>query len=115
MGETTLAARAYAASYQHRSVREQEGDVFRQANASVLLAQDGGKISRARALADNDRLWSAVIDLVKDQNNRLPQRLKISIVSVGLTVLRDLRSDKPDFRFIMSMNESMAAALSTKP
>ena len=114
MGDTTQAARAYATSYQHRSVREQEGDIFRQANAALARVQEGGAINRARALADNDRLWSAVVDLVKDPQNRLPVGLKGSIVSVGLTVLRDLRSDEPDIGFVMSMNDSMATALSMK-
>lgn len=106
------AARAYAASSAHRSLRAQEADVFRHANAALRRGEAGTSLARARALADNSRLWTAVIDLMRDPENALPQPLRASIVSVGLAVQREMQAPAPDFAFLMSVNDDMAAGLS---
>ena len=113
MPNLTLATRAYEAAATHRSAREQEADVFRHAIGALKAARDAEPLSRIRALADNRRLWLTVTDLMRDPANALPQPLRASIVSVGLAVQREMESDTPDFEFLISINENIAAGLST--
>ncbi len=65
-----------------------------------------------RALADNARLWHAVIDLLQDPANALPAPLRAAIVSVGLAVQREMRKETPDVGFLVAVNENIAAGLS---
>jgi len=106
------AARAYAASSGRRSVREQEAEVFRLVNAALRRGRDSGGTARVRALADVIRLWTAVLDLVGDPENALPPDLRAAIVSIGLAVRREAQLDDPDFDFLVSVNENIAAGLS---
>lgn len=106
------AARAYAASASRRSVREQEAEVFRQVNAALRRGRDAGGPGRVRALADVVRLWNAVLDLLGDPENALPPELRAAIISVGLAVRREAQRDDPDFDFLVSVNENIAAGLS---
>jgi flagellar biosynthesis activator protein FlaF len=105
------AARAYAASTTHRSLREQEADVFRRATGALKSSRDAGPLHRVRALADNRRLWMTVADLMRDPLNALPTELRAGIVSVGLAVEREMDRDSPDFEFLIAVNESIAAGL----
>lgn len=105
------AASAYAASSAHRSLRAQEADVFRRANAALRHGLDGNTLARARALADNSRLWTAVIDLMRDPHNALPAALRASIVSVGMAVQREMQAETPDLDFLIGVNDDIAAGL----
>lgn len=102
---------ACAASAAHRNPREQEAEVFRRANAALRRAVDGTQLARSRALADNARLWNAVGGLVRDPDNGLPVALRASIASIGLAVEREMRKAAPDWQFLLSINESLAAGL----
>jgi flagellar protein FlaF len=106
------AMKAYAASSAHRSLREQEAEVFRRASAALRRGREAGPVVQVRALADNTRLWSTVIDLMRDPENALPPPLRASIVSVGLAVQREMQADAPDFDFLIAVNDDMAAGLS---
>ena len=105
------AMRAYEAAATHRSQREQEADVFRRAIGALKAARDGNALQRVRALADNRRLWMTVHDLMRDPENGLPPELRASIISVGLTVQREMDRDQPDFGFLIEINENFAAGL----
>ena len=105
------ASRAYAASAANRPAREQEAEVFRRANAALRRARGGDAAVRARALADNERLWSTVIDLVRDPGNALPAPLRANLASIGLAVQREMRGAAPDFDFLLGINEDIAAGL----
>ena len=105
------ATAAYAASAARRSPRAQEAEVFRYANA--MLRRANGDTAQARALSDNRRLWSTVIDLMRDPANSFPAELRASIVSVGLTVQREMDKSRPDFDFLISVNEDIAAGLAS--
>ncbi len=105
------ATRAYAAASARRSFREQEADVFRHANAMLRTARSEGAQPQARALADNRRLWMTLIDLMQDPANALPASLRASIVSVGMTVQREMDEAPPDFDFLIAVNEDFAAGL----
>jgi flagellar biosynthesis regulator FlaF len=106
------ATRAYESAASHRSQREQEADVFRRAIGALKAARNADALQRVRALADNRRLWMAVNDLMRDPTNNLPAPLRASIVSVGLAVQREMDRDRPDFAFLITINESFAAGLS---
>jgi flagellar biosynthesis regulator FlaF len=112
MQTMTRAARAYQASSAHRNLREQEADIIRQAIGSLRAARSQGLIPQVKALADNRRLWTIVIDLVRDPSNGLPAPLRASIVSVGLAVHREMDKERPDFDFLIGVNENIAAGLS---
>jgi flagellar biosynthesis regulator FlaF len=105
------AMRAYASAAATRDPREQEAEVFRHAATTLRRTRDGNLQARARALADNERLWSAVIDLLSDPENALPLPLRGAIVSVGLAVQREMRKQAPDFDFLIAVNENIAAGL----
>jgi len=115
MLNTTQAANAYAASAAHRNVREQEADIFRHANAGLREGAGAGPIGRVRALADNNRLWLSVMDLMRDPENGLPAPLRAALVSVGHTVQREMQQPAPNFEFLISINENIAAGLSGQP
>ncbi|MBV9809208.1 MAG: hypothetical protein JO286_18635 [Solirubrobacterales bacterium] len=103
---------AYQQAGARRSVREQEADTFHYAIGSLRAAKDADSIRRARAVADNRRLWLSVHDLVSDPTNALPSELRASIVSISLTVRREMERENPDFDFLISINEHFAAGLS---
>jgi len=112
MSNMRKAANAYASSSAHRSTREQEADIFRRANAALREGGSAGPLGRARALADNGQLWLSVMDLIRDPENALPAPLRAAIVSVGHTVQREMQQSAPNFEFLISVNENIAAGLS---
>ena len=114
MSSAIRAAAAYQASSNHRDLRDQEADVFRRTVGALRSARSSDPIAQVRALADNRRLWVAVVDLVRDPQNALPPPLRASIVSVGLAVQREMDAPSPDFDFLISINENMADGLSGK-
>jgi flagellar biosynthesis regulator FlaF len=105
------AIQAYKTASSYRSQRDQEADVFRHAIAALKGAKGAAAIQKIRALADNRRLWMMVSDLLRDPTNALPEPLKASILSVGLAVQREMDQDAPDFDFLISINENIAAGL----
>ena len=111
MSELGRALRAYAAAAEARDGRAQEAELFRHANALLRRARGADARARARALADNARLWNAVIHLLHDPANALPHGLRAALVSVGFAVQRELRGDAPDFDFLIAVNENIAAGL----
>jgi flagellar biosynthesis activator protein FlaF len=115
MQTMTKAANAYQAAATHRTQREQEADVFRRANGALRSARDAGPIARVRALADNRRLWLTVADLMGDPQNALPLELRASVLSVGMTVQREMDHDRPDFDFLIEINQNIAEGLSMLP
>jgi flagellar protein FlaF len=110
----SLASKAYSTASTYRSKRDQEADVFRRTAAMLVSAHGAGSIQQVRALADNRRLWMTVSDLMRDPNNALPQDLRASILSVSTTVQREMDAQSPDFAFLISINENIAAGLSSQ-
>ena len=110
-----VAATAYGATASLRPARNQEADIFRQSARSLATARKGRNIEQIRALADNRRIWMSVIDLMRDPANALPAELRASIVSLGLSVQRESEAETPDFEFLISVNQNMAAGLDGQP
>lgn len=106
------AARAYGASRAGLDPRMQEADVFRRISGALRLSIEDDGPRRARALADNRRLWLAVNAVVADPTNSLPVDLKAQIASVGRAVLRELNEPEPDLPFLIDINDMLAAGLS---
>ncbi|MBU6496902.1 MAG: hypothetical protein KGJ41_05700 [Rhodospirillales bacterium] len=106
---------AYSASSANRSLREQEADVFLLANAALRSASDPSSVERVRAVADNARLWNTVIDLLRDPGNNMDQKLRASIISVGMAVQRETQSAAPNVEFLLEINENIAAGLAGRP
>lgn len=115
MTSLSHAVRAYQSAAEHRSLRAQEADIFRQAVGALKSARDADAFARTRALADNRRLWLAVNDLMRDPSNALPPTLRSAIISVGITVQREMEKPEPDFGFLIGINENIAAGLSGEP
>ena len=115
MSNTSHAIQAYKTASRYRSQRDREADVFRQAITALKGAKDAGPIQQIRALTDNRRLWTTVSDLMRDPSNVLPEPLRAGIVSVGLTVQREMDQESPDFDFLISINENIAAGLAGQP
>ena len=113
MSSHAKASRAYAATQGLRSLRDQEADLFLRANAALRQSREAGPLPLVRALSDTGRLWSAVIDLVRDPENALPAPLKASIVSVGLAVQREVDRPAPDIDFLIAVNADLAAGLAS--
>jgi flagellar protein FlaF len=105
------ATRAYQARSADRNLRDQEADVFRRATAALRQAQDDTNVARARALADNSMLWTTLVITLKDPDNALPEALRGSIISIGLAVQREMTAKRPDFPFLIGINEQMTAGL----
>ena len=105
------ATRAYQTAASHRSLREQEADVFRRASGALKAARQDGTTNQVQAIADNRRLWATVSDLMRDPANPLPTDLRASIVSVGIAVQREMTRDNPDLDFLISINDNIAAGL----
>ncbi len=106
------AFRAYASASRQRSPREQEAELFRTISSRLRNARDGGEVDRARALADNARLWIAASGFLQDPANQLPAETRAGIVSISHAVGRAMASGEPDFDFLISVNDTMASGLS---
>jgi flagellar protein FlaF len=110
-----VAATAYGATASLRPARNQEADIFRQVARALAAARKGRNVEQIRALADNRRVWLSVMDLMRDPANTLPEELRASIISLGLAVQRESEAETPDFEFLISVNQNMAAGLDGHP
>jgi flagellar biosynthesis regulator FlaF len=115
MQTASHAIQAYRTASRYRSQRAQEADVFHHAIAALKGAKGTAPIQQVRALADNRRLWMMVSNLLRDPANALPQPLRVSILSVAVTVHREMERESPDFDFLISINENIAAGLAGQP
>ena len=113
MSNLMHAARAYRTVSAIRSLREQEADVFRRATGTLRAARDAGPLDRVKALADTQRLWTMVRALARDPDNQLDASLRGALISVALSVQRELDSGSPNVDFLIAVNENIAAGLST--
>jgi flagellar protein FlaF len=109
---TLQARRAYQLTRQAMNPREQEADVFRRVTGALRAALEQEGIARARAIADNRRLWIALEASVRHPANQLPQQTKLAMLGVGRAVLQEMENPKPDLPFLIEMNEQLAAGLS---
>jgi len=103
---------AGAAAYRRRmTAKQMEAEVFARANRVIRELDPANPIARARAIADNRRLWDAVYGCVVDPTNALPQQLRAQIAGVALAVIRECEKPAPDLGFVSEMNEIFAGGL----
>ncbi|WP_165943671.1 flagellar biosynthesis regulator FlaF [Roseicella aquatilis] len=101
-----------AAAYRRRlTAKQMEAEVFARATRAIRAAEAESPLARARAVADNRRLWDAVHHAVTDPTNALPAALRAQIASVALAVLRECDHPEPDLGFVAEMNDQFAAGL----
>lgn len=101
-----------AAAYRRRlTPKQMEAEVFARATRAIRAAEAGGPLDRARAAADNRRLWDAVHDAVTDPTNALPAALRAQIAGVALAVVRACDAAEPDLGFVAEINDAFAAGL----
>jgi flagellar biosynthesis regulator FlaF len=102
-----------AAAYRRRiSAKQMEAEVFARATRSIREAEAGtSPLAVARAVADNRRLWDAVLVSVLDPANALPKGLRAQLAGLARAVLRECDSEAPDLPFVAEMNEQIAAGL----
>ena len=105
------ARRAYQMTRQAMDPREQEADVFRRVTGALKAALEQEGIARARAVADNRRLWIALDASLRHPANQLPQQTKLTMLQVGRAVLREMENSTPDLPFLIEINEQMASGL----
>lgn len=105
------ARRAYQQTRQAMAPREQEADVFRRVTGALKVALGQEGIVRARAIADNRRLWIALEASVRHPANQLPQQTKVAMLNVGRAVLREMEGSQPDIGFLIEVNEQFAEGL----
>lgn len=104
---------AAAGSYRRQlTPKQMEAEVYGRATRALREAtENANPVGLARALADNRRLWDAVLGAVIDPSNRLPIPLRAQIASLARTVLRECDAGSPDTDLIIEVNEQIAAAL----
>ena len=102
-----------AAAYRRRfSAKQMEAEVFARATRSIREAQAGASpLAHARAVADNRRLWDAVLVSVLDPANALPKGLRAQLAGLARVVMRECDAEAPDLAFVAEMNEQIAAGL----
>ena len=110
-GTARRAERAYAAAAATRSLRAQEAEIFTRVIASLRRGARGTAADRVRALADTSLLWASVLDQVRDPDNQLPEGLRAMIASVAIAVRREVALERPNFDFLIEVNENVASGL----
>ena len=91
--------------------REQEADVFRRVTGALKAALEKDGIARARAIADNRRLWIALDASLRHPANLLPQETRVTMIQVGRTVMREMENAAPDLAFLIEINEQLTSGL----
>ncbi|MFN7307405.1 MAG: flagellar biosynthesis regulator FlaF [Alphaproteobacteria bacterium] len=105
------ARRAYQMTRQALDPREQEADIVLRVTGALKAVRDQQGIARARAVADNRRLWIALEASIRHPANQLPQETKVTMLNVGRAVLREMERSDPDIGFLIEVNEQLAAGL----
>ena len=105
------AARGAAAYRRRLTPKQMEAEVFARAARAVRSSKAGTAMDRARAGADNRRLWNAVYGAVTDPTNALPPALRARIAGVALAVVRECDAAEPDLEFVAETNDRFASGL----
>lgn len=102
-----------AAAYRRRlSAKQMEAEVFARATRSIREAEANvSPLAHARAVADNRRLWDAVLISVLDPANALPKGLRAQLAGLARVVMRECDAEAPDLTFVAEMNEQISAGL----
>jgi flagellar protein FlaF len=101
------------------SPKLQEREIVARVTHRLKLAQQkNDPVETARAISDNQVLWTVLMADLQNPANALPPALKASIVSVGMAVMREMdRMGKGtlDFDFLVTVNQNIMDGLEGKP
>ncbi|WP_158047639.1 flagellar biosynthesis regulator FlaF [Skermanella pratensis] len=98
--------------------RSQEANLFKRVTFGLIEGKanpDG--IGLVRAASDNRLLWQTVVNLLRDDQNRLPAPLRAQIISIGQTVIREIDENatgKLDVDFLIDINTQMIEGLAAQ-
>lgn len=112
MSYQAKALKAYENANSLRDQRQQDAEVFR--SVSVLLRTADTELESVKAVATARRVWQTVLATNLDPLNPLPESLRIQIVSVANTVLRQMNSERVDVEFVATICDNFANGLSGK-
>lgn len=99
------------------AIRENEKQAFERSLTLLRAAQEKGRGSResVEALLFVNRLWTILMEDLALDDNRLPQELRASLISIGIWVLRraeDIRQGRvADFSALIEVSESIKNGL----
>jgi flagellar protein FlaF len=100
------------------SPKLQEREIVARVTHRLKLAQSkNDPVETARAISDNQVLWTVLMADLQNPINALPPALKASIVSVGMAVMREMdRMGKGviDYDFLIMVNQNIMDGLEGK-
>jgi flagellar protein FlaF len=100
------------------SPRQQEHEIIARVNhrlRGVMKKHDA--VELARAISDNQVLWTVLMADLQNPNNQLPPQLKGMIISVGMAVMREMDQmgkRAVDLDFLVSVNQNLMEGLEGK-
>ncbi len=101
---------ANAAAYRRAlTPKQMEAQVFSRVVRALREAQ--GPMAVTRAVADAERLWSAVHSSVSDPGNALPQSLRAGLASLSRAALSECTASQPDLAFLADVTNEVAQGL----
>ena len=62
-------------------------------------------------MAQNERLWSKVLGILRQPDNQLSAALRTSLISLGLSAQQEMAREAPDLTFLIAINETVASSL----
>ena len=107
------------AAMMNKDYRSQEANLFKRVTFGLIEGKtnpDG--LGLVRAASDNRLLWQTIINLLRDDQNRLPAPLRAQIISIGQTVIREIDENvtgKLDVDFLIDINTQMIEGLAAQP
>jgi flagellar biosynthesis regulator FlaF len=89
--------------------KQLEAEIF--ARVSRGLREAEAPLDRMRAVADTERLWSAVRDVTLDPSNSLPAELRAGLASLAGAAIRECGTEEPDIAFLLEITDQVAGGL----
>ncbi len=100
------------------SPKLQEREIVARVTHRLKMAQQkNDPVETARAISDNQVLWTVLMADLQNPLNSLPPPLKASIVSIGMAVMREMdRMGKGtlDYDFLITVNQNIMDGLEGK-
>ncbi len=97
--------------------RDRETAAFEEANRLLAAAMEAGAGTAVavRALLFNQELWMILVEDLAHPDNKLPETLRASLISIGIWVLKEIerirRGQSSGFKAIADVNEILRNGL----
>ena len=100
------------------SPRQQEHEIIGRVNHRLRgIMKKSDPVELARAISDNQVLWTVLMADLQNPNNQLPPELKGMIISVGMAVMREMDQmgkRAVDIEFLVAVNQNLMDGLEGK-